>query len=173
MGTSPSLLGAEATEVTDSTDAKGVDLQAAWKTPGSRGGRRPAATVSLRRTRLMKALGGMCIALGLLALLVASPLALMIAWSTSGSFIAGVKASALVAGLGVLMLVANWVVFGLGERTPAERKQSRRERDVYEAANGGNRRTSDAAAASIGAVTVCRTVSSVKLSEKKDLAASA
>jgi len=73
----------------------------------------------------MNKLGGVCVALGLLALLVVSPLTLMIAWSTSGSLIVGVRAAVLVAGLGVLLLVANWVVFGLGERTPAVRRQNK------------------------------------------------
>ena len=83
----------------------------------------------------MNRLGGTFIALGLLTLLLGAPLTLMIAWSSTGMLIAGVTASAIVAGLGVLLLVANWVVFGLGERTAAERKQDKRERDNYEAAN--------------------------------------
>jgi menaquinone-dependent protoporphyrinogen oxidase len=105
------------------------------RTPGSRWEGRPVAPVSMRRTRRMNTVGGTFIALGLLALLLGAPLTLMFAWSSSGTLIAGVTASALVAGLGVLMLVANWVVFRLGERTPAERKQDKRERDNYEVTN--------------------------------------
>jgi menaquinone-dependent protoporphyrinogen oxidase len=101
----------------------------------SRWGGHPVAPVSMRRTRRMNTVGGAFAVLGLLALLLGAPLTLMIAWSTSGAFINAVMASALVAGLGVLLLVVNWVVLGLGERTPAERKQNKRERDSYEAAN--------------------------------------
>jgi menaquinone-dependent protoporphyrinogen oxidase len=104
-------------------------------TASSRPVGRPVAPASIRRARRMNRLGGTFVVLGLLALLVGAPLTLMIGWSSSGSLIAGVTDSALVAGLGVVMLMANWVVFGLGERTSSERKQDQRARDRYKAAS--------------------------------------
>jgi len=103
--------------------------------PSSRWEGRPVPPVSMRRTRRLNRVGSAFVVLGLMALFVCAPLTLMLAWSSSGALIVGVKASVLVAGLGVLMLVANWVVLGLGERTPAEREKYRRERDNYEVAN--------------------------------------
>ena len=103
--------------------------------PSSRLEERPVAPVSMGRARIRNTLGGTFIVLGLLALLLGAPLTLILVWSNSGTLVAGVTASALVAGLGVLMLLANWVVLGLGERTPAERKQDKCERDDYEVAN--------------------------------------
>ena len=77
--------------------------------PNSQWEGRPVAPVSMRRTRRMNTVGGTFVVLGLLALLLGAPLTLMLAWSSSGTFLAGVTASALVAGLGILMLVANWL----------------------------------------------------------------
>jgi len=104
------------------------------RAPRGRWEPRPVAPVSMRTTRRMNRLGGTFIALGLLTLLLGAPLTLMMTWSSTGMLIAGVTAFAIVAGLGVLLLVANWVVFGLGQRTAAERRQDKRERDNYEAA---------------------------------------
>jgi menaquinone-dependent protoporphyrinogen oxidase len=113
------------------------------RTPSSRSEGCPVAPDSMRRTSRMNTVGGTFVVLGLLTLLLGAPLTLMLAWSSSGTFSAGVTASALVAGLGILMLVANWAVLGLGERTPAERNQNKRERDAYEAANEEYRRAGD------------------------------
>jgi menaquinone-dependent protoporphyrinogen oxidase len=104
---------------------------------------RPVVPCSMRRTGRLNTVGTTFVVVGLLAVLLGAPLALMLAWSSSGALIVGVEASVLVGGLGVLLLAANWLVLGLSERTPAERAQARRERDDYEAATKEYGRTRD------------------------------
>ncbi|MBE3075422.1 MAG: flavodoxin domain-containing protein [Actinobacteria bacterium] len=79
------------------------------RTSSSRWEGHPVRPVSMRRTRRMNTVGSVFVVLGLMALFVSAPLTLMLAWSSSGALIFGVKAFVLVAGLDVLMLVANWV----------------------------------------------------------------
>jgi hypothetical protein len=88
----------------------------------------------MRRTGRLNRLGATFVVAGLVAVVLGAPLALLLVWSSSGQLPVGVEASVLVGGLGILLLAANWLVLGLSERTPAERAQSRRERDDYEAA---------------------------------------
>jgi hypothetical protein len=111
-----------------------ADAQSMKRVPDRRLAGRPVAPSSMRRTGRLNRVGGAFVFLGLLALLLGAPLTFMLALWISGTFFVGVGTSVFVGGLGVLMLVANWVVLGLSERTPAEREQSRRERDRYEAA---------------------------------------